>query len=107
MHVVFGPGDGQPRQNTDSSLHEYHVAMAFWVGHAALVTEHGNEFTRRVKNVSEFLLYPPGVLAAAAVIVIAAADPIHRAGVDRVAPLIEQRTIVASIHRDLAMAVEL
>ena len=43
---------------------------------------------------------------AAAVIVIAAADPVHGGGVDRIAPLIEQLAVVAAVHRDFAVAVK-
>jgi len=38
---------------------------------------------------------------------IAAADPIECATVNRVAPLIQQRAVVPSVHRDFAVTVKL
>src|SRR4030081_566236 len=86
--------------------------MPFRILHAALIHEHRGELTLLVENIRQLLRDPPGVLAAAAtlhhraVIVIAAADPIHPGRIDHVAILIEDCAIAATIRRYLAMAVK-
>src|SRR5260370_18567928 len=79
--------------------------MAFRILDAAFVIEHGNEFARRVEKIGEFLCGPPGILAPAAVIVVAASHPVQCAGIQDVAPLIEYRSFVAAVAGYLAMAV--
>src|SRR5262245_16565333 len=81
--------------------------MAFRINDAPFIGEHRDEFTRRMEYICNFLRDPPSVFAPAAVIVIAAADPVHIAGIEDVAPLIEQSPVVPTIHRDLAMPMEL
>src|SRR5260370_40724937 len=78
--------------------------MAFRILDAAFVIEHGNEFARRVEKIGEFLCGPPGILAPAAVIVVAASHPVQCAGIQDVAPLIEYRSVVAAVAGYLAMA---
>ena len=82
----------------DAALREDHIPMPLGVTHAALIREHGDEDTRIVKNVREFLREPPGILAAIAVVVIAAAYPVERAGVQDITPLIDDGAIAAPVH---------
>src|SRR5437762_13532560 len=80
--------------------------MPFRIHDAPLVAEHRDEGAWRIKNVGQLLLEPPGVLPAAPIVVIAAAYPSESAGVEDVAPLVEDRAILPAIHRDLAVAME-
>src|SRR5206468_3366189 len=66
--VVIG-GFGKARQRADAALGEDHVAMAFGIGDAALVHEHGDELALVVENIGELLGDPPGIFPAAAVVV--------------------------------------
>ena len=50
---------------------------------------------------------PPGVLAARPIVVIATAHPIHGGGIQHVAVLIEHRAVVAAVHGNLAVTMEL
>jgi hypothetical protein len=60
-----------------------------------------------VVEVGGLLDQPPGVLLAAAVVVVAVADPVEVGRVQRVAPHVLQRAVVAAVLRDLGVAVEL
>ena len=60
-----------------------------------------------VVEVGRLLDQPPGVFLAAAVVVVAVADPVEAGGVDGVAPHVFERAVVAAVARDLGMAVEL
>ena len=97
----------QPRQGADAAAGEHHVAMAVGIGHAPLVGEHGGERGGNVVELGRLLDQPPGVLLAAAVVVVAVADPVEAGAVDRVAPHVLEGTVAAAVHRDLGVAVEL
>ena len=57
-------------------------------------------------QVGRLLDEPPGVFLAAAVVVVAVADPVEPGGVDRVPPHVLERAVVAAVLRDLGVAVE-
>ncbi len=99
-------GSRQARQWPDSALRENHVAMSLGILHAALVVKHRDESSGAVEDVGELLRNPPRIFAARAVVVIAAAGPIHVGGVDEVAVLVDDRAVVSAVHGNLAVAVK-
>src|SRR5689334_13162212 len=80
--------------------------MTFGIDDAALVGEHRDIAGSEVIGVGHFLLQPPGIFAASAVVVVAAAAPIHVGGVDEVTVGVDERTVAASVTGDLRVAVE-
>src|ERR1035438_2897250 len=96
----------QSRQRANASLGEHNIAVAFGIVHAALVAEQGRETAGCIEDVSFFLGDPPRVLATAAVIVIATADPIQARGVQYVTPLIEKTAIEAAVRGNFAVTME-
>src|SRR5882724_615002 len=81
--------------------------MSFGVADAPLVRIGRVELAGQAKSGGRFLRQPPGILAVAAVAVIAAAAPIHGGDVDRVAPHVFERAVVSAVAADLSVAVEL
>ena len=80
--------------------------MAFGIADAALVGIGRIERAGQAEGVGGFLREPPGVFAVAAVVVIAAAEPIHAGDVDGVAPHVFERAVVAAVAADFGVAVE-
>src|SRR5262249_55496912 len=91
----------------DAARREHAVAVAVRVGDAALVGEHRREALLDVVGVGRLLDQPPRVFAAAAAVVIAVADPVHRRGVDGVAPHVFERTVGTAVPGNLRVPVEL
>ena len=58
-------------------------------------------------EVGRLLDQPPGVFLAAAVVVVAVADPVEVGGVEGVAPHVFERPVGAAVLRDLGVPVEL
>src|SRR5206468_8631006 len=77
------------------------------IRHAPLVGIGRIERAGQAECVGRLLRQPPGVFAMAAVVVITAAEPVHRGDVDGVAPHVFERTIIAAVAADLRMAMEL
>jgi len=100
-------GERVTGQRTNAALRKQDVAVPLGIGHAALIREQWRKPAGSIINVSELLGDPPRILATAPVVVVAAADPIHIAGVANIPPLVKQRAIVAAVHGNLAVTVEL
>src|SRR5436190_791649 len=81
--------------------------MSFRVYDAALVGERRIEATRKAERIRGFLNQPPRVFAAAAVVVIAVPQPIHRSNVDRVTPHVLDRPVIAAVAADFRVTVKL
>ena len=60
-----------------------------------------------VVDVGGLLDDPPGILAAAAAVVVAVADPVQIGGVQGVAPHVFQRAVAAAVHGNFGVPVEL
>ena len=101
------PLPDQPGQGAHAPVVEHHVAVAMGVGHASFVGEHGHERWGLSVQVGRFLDQPPGVFLAAAVIVVAVADPVEGGGIERVAPHVFERSVGTAVRGDLGVAVEL
>ena len=97
----------EPGQCAHAPVIEHHVAVAMGIGHAPFVGEHGDEPRRLCIKIGGFLDQPPGVLLAAAVVVVAVADPVERRGINRIAPHVFKRAVGAAVRGDLGMPVEL
>src|SRR5205085_10940132 len=78
----------------------------FGIGGAPLVRIGRVKQAGEAEGVRGFLRQPPGVFAVPAVVVIAAAEPIHGRDVDGVAPHIFEGAVVSAVAADLGMAVE-
>src|SRR5258708_14491180 len=81
--------------------------MSLGINHAALRVEHGDNLPWSVEKVGEFLRCPPGIFPAAAIIVVAASYPVQCARIQAVAPLLQNRSVIGAVARNLTMAVEL
>ena len=81
--------------------------MAVGINDAALIGLHGHEGRRVLVEVGHLLGLPPAELVAKAVVVVAAADPVHRAGVQTVAPDVLQHAVLIGVGRVLRVPVEL
>ena len=106
---VTGEVAGRLRQTwkrPDAALFENDVTVAFGIRHAALIGERWLEFSGDSESVGRLLRQPPGILAAGAVIMVAATEPIHGGDVDRIAPHIFQRPVTPAVAGDFGMSVE-
>src|ERR1700733_12751643 len=85
------------RQRPNPSLRKQDIAMSLGIQNAALVRKEWNELSGRVENIGEFLGDPPRVLTKVPIVMVATANPVHIAGIERVAPLIEQCAIASTV----------
>src|SRR4051794_34069596 len=106
VHDVVTIGLWQSGECADTAAGEDDVAMAFGVRHAPLVGIGWIETAGQAEGVGGFLREPPGVLAVAAVVVIAAAEPVHGGDIDSIAPHVFERSVVAAVAADFGVAVE-
>src|SRR5436190_4964765 len=93
----------QPGQCAYSTLREDHVTMALGVADAAFVAERRIKPPRQTESVGSFLRKPPRILASSSVVVIRATEPIHRSHINRVAPHVFERPIVAAVAADFGV----
>src|ERR1700722_7769562 len=95
------------RHRANAAFGKENVTRAFRIAHGMAVRKHSDEPVAELVLVGGLLLCPPEVLVGAAVLVVAAAAPVERSGVDHIAISIRERAFAGTVDGVFGVAIEL